>query len=184
MIPRKVERFIYDLRAISPQTLFSSSGEYSITKAVIDFERLPWRDVSYVQLLLDEFDLVPEVSFLYQDRIHPWSVFKDISPFKKGSPDRTNGLNYKHIFIDECKGMDLMKDFYKPGGTADHMSDALSYSLNHEIISTGIDFGNTDSHNDISEKRLREKLKEEEAKENYEMCAEIQKYAKSKGINL
>lgn len=36
----------------------------------------------------------------------------------------------------------------------------------------------------FDESRLRAKLREEEARENYEMCAEILKYAESKGLDL
>ena len=180
----KVYRFLQDLHKFSPTSFYSISENPAIQKAVIDYSRLNLQDVIYMQQLLDEFESVSDVSFLYEDRIHPWSVFRDISPFKKGEPDRINGSNYKNIFIDECKDMDLMKNFYNREGASDHISDALKYSWAENFYVYGTDFGNSASHDDISEERLREKLKEEEAKENYEMCAEILKYAESKGINL
>ncbi|MBO2546106.1 hypothetical protein J0871_16945 [Salegentibacter sp. BDJ18] len=78
--------------------------------------------------------------------------------------DVPRGLPYEHLYYSvPPDAVELGIDKY--------------YKKNNENSFQGVYVG-------LTEPRLREKLREEEAKENYEMCAEILKYAESKGFDL
>ncbi|MBO2546107.1 hypothetical protein J0871_16950 [Salegentibacter sp. BDJ18] len=123
---------------------------------------------------------------------------KEIVVSDKG-PNRLNGFGYQDIFRDGLQGLSrnhlkmFIDNMYKSSEekVSDHCADALSYSLEitgNKKVQFVFDIEKQLeaelSWCDHPEDRLREKLREEEARENYEMCAEILKYAESKGINL
>lgn len=93
------------------------------------------------------------------------------------SPSKSNGIDYTHITIDEaanldCTDYEIPKNFKVKGWWV-----SGRYQENQENSFHG-------AYEGLTEDRLREKLREEEARENYEMCAEILKYAESKGFYL
>jgi len=90
------------------------------------------------------------------------------------NPSRSNGLNFTEIFTDECQDLYMVKPVSEK-------------SFNNWFASGGNKKGGITViglNGDLSERRLKQRLLEEEAKENYEMCAEILKYAESKGFDL
>lgn len=83
-------------------------------------------------------------------------------------PSPPGGVDFSKIYVDEASNYVAPKNFKVNGWWV-----SGHYQENQENSFHGVYEG-------LTEDRLRE----EEARENYEMCAEILKYAESKGVDL
>lgn len=151
-------------------------------EAKIYLQELFIKDSSKFMELCGEYRKGITHAILNQAALTAEEINKLVSLAKNGSPTIT--IEYREGYVRTPIPSPGFKENENFGN---HIKDLKNYYFIKEKQKEDtktISYSEFCPMGDISKKRLEQRLREEEEIENYEMCNEILKYAKSRGIDL